>query len=134
VRPLDEQERARFAHGAELYATTCAACHQPSGDGEEGKGPRLRGSPFVLGAKERAIRILLHGLEGPLEIDCRTWDMEMPAFGAPDADLAAVLTYVRREWGHGVETVSPEEVAAVRAATQERMRPWTAPELAESDR
>jgi mono/diheme cytochrome c family protein len=134
VRPLDEAERALFARGAELYATTCAACHQPSGDGEEGKAPRLRGSEYVLGAKERAIRILLHGMEGPLEIDGLPWgssNLEMPAFSASDADIAGVLTYVRREWGHGVEPVSPEEVAAVRAATQDRKRPWTAAELGE---
>jgi len=129
VRVLDEAERARFTRGAALYATTCAACHQASGDGEEGKAPRLRGSEFVLGAKERAIKILLHGLEGPLEIDGRTWNLEMPGYSAPDADIAAVLTYVRREWGHGVDPVSPEEVAAVRAATSERKRPWTAAEL-----
>ena len=46
-----------------------------------------------------------------------------------DADIAAVITYVRRAWGHGADPVTPETVGAVREATAGRGTPWTIEEL-----
>ena len=70
------------------------------------------------------VRILLHGKEGPVGL--------MPPVGQifTDEQIAAVLTYIRREWGQGGEPVEPAAVAAVRAATKGRARPWTEAELA----
>jgi len=133
LRPLTEPERARFERGAAIYAEVCAACHFPSGRGGPALAPPLRGSTWVLGPKERLLRILLHGLAGPLEVQGTRWELEMPAFSTSDADLAAVATYVRREWGHGAEPVTPEAVRAVRAANAGRARPWTAAELEAGD-
>lgn len=129
VRPLDALERQRFERGAATYAAVCAACHLTSGRGEAGTAPPLRGSGWVLGSKERLVRVLVHGLVGPLELAGTTWEGEMPALAASDEELADVLTYVRREWGHGAEPVTPDEVARVRAATRGRQQPWTADEL-----
>ena len=53
----------------------------------------------------------------------------MPAWSASDEELAAVLTYIRREWGHGAEPLDSERVSALRAALPTRTRPWTVPEL-----
>jgi mono/diheme cytochrome c family protein len=46
-----------------------------------------------------------------------------------DEQLASVLTYVRREWGHTASPVSPAMVKDVRDATADRTRPWTAEQL-----
>ena len=46
-----------------------------------------------------------------------------------DDNLAAILTYIRREWGHTSSPVEPETVAKIRAATSERLDAWTQPEL-----
>jgi mono/diheme cytochrome c family protein len=46
-----------------------------------------------------------------------------------DEQIAAVLTYVRREWGQTGAPVDPAAVNAVRAATKGRSRPWTETEL-----
>jgi hypothetical protein len=56
----------------------------------------------------------------------------MPPLGASftDQQIAAVLTYIRREWGHGASPVTPALVKDVRAATASRTRPWTNDELA----
>ena len=43
--------------------------------------------------------------------------------------IAAVLTYVRREWGQTASPVAPEAVAAIRKTTAARPRPWTNEEL-----
>ena len=44
-------------------------------------------------------------------------------------DIAGVLTYIRREWGHTAEPVSEETVANVRAASGDRQHSWTVEEL-----
>jgi mono/diheme cytochrome c family protein len=129
VRPLTAEERARFDRGREIYAEVCTACHLSSGGGGPGLAPPLRSSEWVLGPKERVARIVLHGLNGPVVVNGAEWNLDMPAYSASDEDVAAILTYVRREWGHGAEPVSADEVRAVREAEGERPRPWTAEEL-----
>ncbi len=129
VRALDEVEQARFERGRFHYLAVCAACHQPSGRGEPGKAPALRGSEWVLGSEERLASLVLRGLEGPLVVQGELWNMEMPAFGETDEIVASVLTYIRREWGHGADPVDAALVARAREAARTRPRPWTAAEL-----
>jgi mono/diheme cytochrome c family protein/glucose/arabinose dehydrogenase len=129
VRALDEAEQARFELGRFHYLAVCAACHQPSGRGEPGKAPALRASEWVLGSGERLASLVLRGLEGPLVMEGEQWSMEMPAFGETDEIVASVLTYVRREWGHGAEPVDAALVARAREAARARPRPWTVEEL-----
>ena len=133
VHPLDTAERARFEHGRELYASICASCHHASGRGEVGKAPALRGSEWVLGDGQRLARIVRHGLTGPLTVRGEAWDGEMPAWASTDEDLAAVLTYVRREWGNGAEPVDVETVRRAMANTPSRSGPFTVRELASID-
>jgi len=70
-------------------------------------------------------------LTGPIEVKGQTWNLAMPAMGAAlsDDDLAAVLTYMRSAWGNQAEAITPDQVAAVRAALAGRMQPYTAAEL-----
>lgn len=129
VRPLDAAELKRFEHGRAFFANLCASCHQSSGQGLEGMGPPLRGSEWVQGDPTTLGRILLNGLSGPIEVRGNTWDLEMPAVVGTDEDLAGALTYVRREWGHGADPVTPEEIKAIRAQLRGRTRMFTAGEL-----
>ncbi len=69
----------------------------------------------------------MHGIEGPIEVLGERYDQAMPA--APisrDADLAAVMTYIRQAWGNDAAPVDPNLVSSVRAAHSDRRRPWTA--------
>lgn len=129
VRALTEAEQALYHQGAQTYAIVCAGCHQPSGRGEGGKAPRLRGSHWVLGSEQRLVRILAQGLHGPLEMDGEVWDMEMPALSGTPEELAAVLTYIRREWGHGADPITPGTVADILEVSSKRAGPWTVDEL-----
>ena len=118
--------------GAQLYGLYCAACHGADGQGATGgQFPPLAASPWVAGPEERSIRIVLHGLHGPVEVNGRPYDLEMPPQGAmlPDDQIAAILTHVRASWGNASPAVTREKVAAVRAAQQQRRSPWTAAEL-----
>jgi mono/diheme cytochrome c family protein len=130
VEPLTPAQQARFEKGKTLYATICGACHQPNGAGMAGLAPPLLDSEWVLGPADRSIRIVLHGLTGPIDVAGTRWQLEMP--GLPilsDEDFAGVLTYIRREWEHTASPVEPAEVAKVRAAFSTRAKAWTADEL-----
>jgi mono/diheme cytochrome c family protein len=125
-------QRGLFDRGKALYPGICGACHQPSGLGEEGKGPPLVESPWVLGTPERLVRIALNGLRGPVKVGKRIFAMEMPALGGlPNDQLAELLTYVRgeRDWGHDAGPIDAATVDRIRKATFGRDGAWTAEEL-----
>lgn len=130
VDPLTPAQQARFHAGRSLFPTVCAACHQPDGRGLDGLAPPLRDSEWILGPAERAVRIVLHGVRGPITVLGRTHTGDMPAFGAlNDEQVASILTYLRREWGHAAPAIEVEQVAAIRAATAGRADAWSADEL-----
>ncbi|MFT5287953.1 MAG: mono/diheme cytochrome c family protein [Planctomycetota bacterium] len=129
VRALRGNERELFNLGATIYRDICSACHQPSGLGEPGKAPPLRNSPYTLGKPDVFGRILLHGLGGEIKFGSETWNAEMPAYSGSDLEAAAVMTYVRREWGHGAEPVSEAFVTELRAEIADRTTAWTVEEI-----
>ena len=130
VIPLTPAQQALFEKGRSLYGQICVLCHQPNGVGQDGLAPPLVDSEWVLGSPERLARILLHGLSGPILVNDRSYRMEMPALpGLSDEDIAAVLTYIRREWEHNADAVSNQTVRKAREASKGRIQPWTAEEL-----
>ncbi|HKH90966.1 MAG TPA: cytochrome c [Gemmatimonadaceae bacterium] len=124
--------KEQLQDGKQVYSTTCAACHQVSGEGTSGVFPPLVGSEWVTGDDAKLARIILHGLTGPIEVAGETYNGMMPPWGGTlkDADIAAVLTYVRSAWGNKAAPVTAARVASIRAATSSRATPWTAAELA----
>jgi mono/diheme cytochrome c family protein/glucose/arabinose dehydrogenase len=127
MTPLTPEEQQQFAAGEQIYKNVCIVCHQADGRGVEKAGPPLVESPLALAAPTIPARIVLNGKEGPVGL--------MPPLGATmsDADVAAVLTFVRRSWGHAASAVTPAHVAQTRAAVGGRSRPWTAQELQSID-
>jgi hypothetical protein len=85
----------------------------------------------VLEAPWRLKRILLHGLEGPIDVLGNSYNGAMPAFvnRLTDEQIAAVLSYIRQSWGNDADRITPESVAATREAAMERTTPWSADEL-----
>ncbi|MEY4940575.1 MAG: hypothetical protein RIQ93_2310 [Verrucomicrobiota bacterium] len=130
VKPLTADEQARFEAGKTLFTTVCATCHQVDGRGLDGLAPPLLDSEWVLGIPERTIRIVLNGVRGPITVAGRMHTGDMPAFKIFDDDqVASVLTYVRRAWGHTAGPVAPATVKAVRAATVGHSDAWSSSEL-----
>ena len=73
---------------------------------------------------------MLHGLHGPINVKGKTFQLDMPALAVFDDDqIAAVLTYVRREWGHTAGPVEPGSVKTIRAETEKREEAWSEAEL-----
>ena len=123
VPALTAEEQQRFNAGREIYRNICQACHQPDGRGQERLAPSLVDSPIALAASDIPSRILLNGKEGSVGL--------MPPVGSvlSDDQIAAVLTYIRREWGQTGTPVTAAEVANTRADTASRTRPWKHDEL-----
>ncbi len=134
---LDEGARKQFAEGRQKYLTSCAGCHGSDGKGATRMGPPLAGSEWVLGDEKRLALILLHGMEGPLEVGGKTYDAPdilpvMPAHSTmDDRSIAAILTYIRNEWGNEAPPITGRTVGFTRHRSQGRVYPWSAPELNE---
>lgn len=128
---VGEGYHAAAVDGHAMYESRCSACHQAAGQGLPGAFPPIAGSEFVLGDPERLVRIVLHGLTGPVTVKGQSFNGAMPAWAdvLNDAEIAAVLTYVRSSWGNGAGAVEAEQVAEERAKTASRTTPWTAGEL-----
>ncbi len=112
--------------GAALFASLCVACHQANGQGLPGVFPPLAGSEWVLGKDSTAAAILLHGMTGELIVKGATYNGVMPAFGSQlgDEQIAALLSYVRSQWGNSSSAVSVETVARAREAHKDRTAPF----------
>lgn len=122
--------------GRKVYATVCASCHLATGLGTPGAIPPLAGSEWVVGSEERVIRIALFGMQGPVTVKGTQYNSLMPpagrvpgsGFNLSDDRIAAVLTYIRQEWGHQAGPISTEKVAQIREQ-ESGHKPWTAAEL-----
>jgi len=116
--------------GSKQFQSYCAACHQYDGQGM-GDAPPLAGSTWVTGPEDRLIRIVLHGVRGPMEVAGKTYDREMPGFGPilSDADIASLLSFVRRHYGAPSAPIAPAAVSRVRSANPARTDYWHVEEL-----
>ena len=114
-----------FLRGRKVYdeIAKCVLCHLPTGRGSSIQFPPLAGSEWVL-AKEpgRLIRIVLHGLQGPVPVNGQQFESSgMPPWKDTlnDEEIAAVITFIRTnpEWGNNASPVTPEQVKAIRDKT-----------------
>ena len=127
---LSPAEMKRFENGKANYEVYCLPCHQPHGLGQEGLAPPLVGSEWVGWPETRLIRMVLHGLRGPITVKGRPFELDMPSLSVLDNEqIATVLTYVRNEWGHAYPPVSTNAVKQVREQTADRADSWTQEEL-----
>jgi mono/diheme cytochrome c family protein len=94
--------------GATLFQQNCSACHQAEGQGVKGAFPALAGDAFVQGDKGAIASLLLHGRGG------------MPNFSADlsDAEIAAILSYVRSSWGNHAPPIDVATVAGARRTAE----------------
>ncbi|WP_336515066.1 DUF7133 domain-containing protein [Pollutibacter soli] len=137
---LKEADRKRVLNGAAIFSSLCASCH-----GSEGQGlPTQVAPPLVskfklVEKKEELIKILLHGLSGP--VDGKTYPDIMPPMKANDNEwIASVCSFIRfdlclRSFPKMSEgfmnwmIVKPEDVEKIRKKNETRNRPWTWEEL-----
>jgi mono/diheme cytochrome c family protein len=95
----------------------CAACHGQNAEGLA-TAPPLAGSEWVNGPVSNLIRIQLRGLQGPIKVKGTEYNITggmAPMAYQTDEQIAAVLTYVRNNFGNKAPAVKPEQVAALRS-------------------
>ena len=118
-----------LAVGRAQFKAVCITCHQESGLGIPGIYPPLAGSEWADGSPDRVIRIVLYGLKGPVHVEGKEFSATaMPVFGQvpgsaynwSDEKIAAVLSFVRQEWGNKAPAITAEQVSAVRQAVGAR--------------
>ena len=123
--------------GKTLYTTYCSACHGPDGKGaNNGAFPPLAKSPWLDGKPDRAIQVILHGLQGEITVPTdkdpnKTYNLVMPPQGGTltDPQIVAILNYVRNSWGNKNKPVALNEVVKNRRATAARTTMWQADKL-----
>ncbi len=141
---LNPESRVLVTDGAAIFNSLCATCHGPDGVGVPTKlAPPLAGNfRKYIRKKDALVRILLHGLTGP--VDGKTYSENMVAMGMNDDKwIASVLSYLRYDIGLrerafpgnlgegfiNLLLVKPEEVQKIREQSKDRKQPWTWEEL-----
>jgi len=123
---------AMMARGKQVYEQICGICHGVDGLGKPGQAPPLSGSELVnANGFSRLARIPLMGVSGSINVKGQGWNSSMAAMGASlsDADLAAVLSYIRSSWGNKAAPVSADDIAGVRKAIGKNPAPMSAQQL-----
>ena len=109
---------AAAAQGKKVYEAVCGICHGVDGMGKPGQAPPVAGSEWVVTKGiNRLVHIPLAGVSGTLTVEGKEWNLNMAAMGAAlwDADLAAVLTYMRNAWGNKAGEVTADDIKKIRA-------------------
>lgn len=116
VKPTEEQTEAMMKQGAEIYEKQCASCHGPKGEGVPRVYPPLAlNRSIVTNYPINAIRmVLVGGFPPSTEGNPRPYGMPPFAQDLSDAEVAAVVTYIRQSWGNRAPAVSHAEVARAR--------------------
>ncbi|GAB3736716.1 DUF7133 domain-containing protein [Spirosoma lituiforme] len=132
---LSDDDQKLFASGRQHYLSTCSGCHGTDGAGLKRFAPPLIGSDWVLGDEKRLSLIILHGIEGPIEVAKKVYNAPeilpvMPAHSTmDDGAITAILMYIRNEWGNNAGPIGKRVVGMTRVTSQGRVVPWTAKEL-----
>ena len=134
-----------FAKGKKIYNRIpgCIQCHQSTGLGLLGLKPPqayppLAGSDWINHPDDVLVRVILHGITGSIKVNNIEYNfpggMNPAIYSIPkklsDAEIAAVITYIRNEWGNQGPVVTEDTVKRIRAEVGERTTQWTADELA----
>ncbi|MEP6916131.1 MAG: c-type cytochrome, partial [Acidobacteriota bacterium] len=135
---LSTADRAVVARGEGTYRELCFSCHGSDGKGAAVAGapdgaslaPPLAGSARVNGHRDYVIKVLLAGLQGPIEGKVYNGGAVMvPMAANDDAWIADVASFVRSSFGNNAGFVTPAQVAEVRKTIGARRTPWTVAEL-----
>jgi len=117
--------------GKASFLQNCSGCHQADGLGVLGAYPPLARSPYINGGTRRLVMIVLKGLQGTVTLEGREFNGTMPAWekALTDQKIAAILTYVRQNFGNDAAPVTIEQIATARKEFSSRTEPWVEADL-----
>jgi nitrite reductase (NO-forming) len=105
-------KEVQLEKGKQIYMQNCFACHLPTGEGMANVFPPLAKADYLMADRERAIRIVLKGMSGPVTVNGKTYNNVMPpqAEALSEEQIADVLTYVTNSWGNSSAPFTVDEV------------------------
>lgn len=99
--------------GETVYATACATCHQPDGQGLTPAFPALAGSKVATGPLDAHIDVVMNGRAGTA---MSAWREKLS-----ETDIAAALTYTRNAFGNKTgDVVQPVTIAEIKRQSTEQ--------------
>jgi mono/diheme cytochrome c family protein len=114
----DAPENSVLGMGRTVYNLHCGTCHLPTGLGDEESAPQLAGGSLVVQASNPAslINVILYSpeLPDPPLPTKRRKPMKEFQYLLTDAEIAAVASYVRSNWGNSAGKVTADQVARQR--------------------
>lgn len=120
VDTLRGPERRTVA-GANLYMQNCESCHVDTGKGYPPYLPPLAGNPPVMDPDPASlINIVLNG-SSRLIVDGTPDAYRMPGYRLTlnDQQIADIVSFMRAEWGNNASAVTAQQVADLRALTEQ---------------
>src|SRR3982751_2580470 len=103
--------------GQRLYGVHCLSCHQADGGGVPNMQPAIAGGTWVKGdVRALALFVMSGGFDSASRKDSDVGNVMPPFRGLADADLAAILTFIRQKFGDDSSSVSAADVAAARGS------------------
>jgi glucose/arabinose dehydrogenase/mono/diheme cytochrome c family protein len=133
---VTSEHRRLYEIGKREYATLCATCHHPEGQGMETLAPPLADSEWVVGPEQRLVGLVMEGLMGPITVNGTVYEPPavqpvMPGLRfnpeLDDEELAGIMTFIRHSWGNAAPPVLPSAVKAWRDSRPARA-PFTVEE------
>jgi len=117
--------------GKIYFTQNCVQCHQASGMGLPNVYPPLAMSEYINGGSRRLGMIVLKGLQGPVTVEGHQFNGAMPAWEKTltDKKLAAILTYVRQDFGNTAGPITPEQIADARKEFAAQTASWSEADL-----
>jgi mono/diheme cytochrome c family protein len=117
--------------GKTYFTQNCVACHQANAQGIPNTYPPLAGSEYINGGSRRLGMILLKGLQGPVTVEGHQFNGAMPAWGTTltDKKIAAILTFVRGDFGNHGGPIAPEQIADARKEFAGHPASWSEADL-----
>ncbi len=115
IEELPAPHQASIARGKQLYATTCAACHQIDGKGLAGLAPPFVDSEWLEKPVAELAKITVQGLSGPITVNGEEWNLVMPGWPhLSNQEVADVLNFILAQWSKKTRLVKPDQVAGQR--------------------
>ncbi len=122
--------------GAKMFYSICASCHGINGQGIEGLAPPLINSKYVRNPKVLAL-IILHGLEGPVEVDGKLYDynLAMPGLIRNDKisnkNIVDIISYVSNAFSDSPKILGTKIIDSLRSVKAISGNEFTEKELEE---
>ena len=114
IAPNQDKLAASIAAGKEIYADFCMQCHLANGKGSE-VIPPLDNSDWLLNKRKESIHAVKFGQSGPIEVNGKKYNNNMPAMGLTDEEVADVMNYIMNSWSNKqTKMVTVAEVESIK--------------------